>query len=120
MFLQEISKFPLFQLVQLERVQNLWIVRTMSFGCNSTALGSMETEFMEFNDIYIILRLKTAWYFLNYFTLRFDTLSIDNEREHARWHSCKDMDVYKRALYRCHMICTKLSFLNFLVCCCNG
>ncbi|KAK8541626.1 hypothetical protein V6N13_137774 [Hibiscus sabdariffa] len=42
------------------------------------------------------------------FTLRYDTLSIDNEREHARSHSYKVMDAYKRALYRCHVICTDL------------
>ncbi|KAK8532407.1 hypothetical protein V6N13_131737 [Hibiscus sabdariffa] len=52
----------------------------------------MVTEFMIFYD----------------FTLRYDTLSIDNEREHARSHSYKVMDAYKRALYRCHVICTDL------------
>ncbi|XP_022758810.1 uncharacterized protein LOC111305489 isoform X2 [Durio zibethinus] len=53
------------------------------------------------------------------FTLRFDILSNDNEREHANFYLCKDIVVYKRALYRCHMICTKLSFLSIYLCCRN-
>ncbi|KAL4324860.1 hypothetical protein GQ457_11G004010 [Hibiscus cannabinus] len=63
--------------------------------------GSMVTEFMIFYD----------------FTLRYDTLSIDNEREHARSHSYKVMDAYKRALYRCHVICTDLFSVSL---CCNS
>ncbi|GLU08063.1 hypothetical protein SLE2022_249920 [Rubroshorea leprosula] len=42
---------------------------------------------------------------------------FDNEREHARQHSWKVIDVYKRALSRCHMICTRLYLFRLAVCC---
>ncbi|TYI18626.1 hypothetical protein ES332_A07G104800v1 [Gossypium tomentosum] len=62
-------------------------------------IGVMATEFIIFYEISLLKR--------------YDTLSIDNEREHVCSHSYMVMDAYKRALYRCHVICTCLSWCLF-------